>query len=154
VTTGVNLAPVGFRVARVDMRTRAVEKFAGNDLPGAAYMNLQHGFNRPTDVVFAADSSLYVVDWGASNVDREGLKLVPRTGVIFRIYREGQQALRPRGPINVPAAEVEKVHREPEVPNIPETYKETWVPLVAILAAVVLLLLLLVWLVRRVRHRS
>jgi glucose/arabinose dehydrogenase len=153
VTTGVNMAPVGFRISRVDMRTRKVETFAGNDLPGPAYLNLQHGFNRPTDVVFAADGSLYVVDWGASTVDKEGLKLVPRTGVVFRIYREGQPALRQGGPINVPGSEVAKKDREPEVPNVPVTYKQTWVPLAAIAGVLAVVLLGVVWLVRRARRR-
>ena len=153
VTTGLNLAPAGFRIARVDMKTGAVHDFAKNDLPGAAYMNLQHGFNRPTDVLFGADASLYVVDWGASTVDSEGLKLVPRTGVVFRIFRDGQAALRPGGPVNVPAAEVGKADREPEVPNTAATYRQTWAPLLAIAAGIALLVLLLVFLARRTRRR-
>jgi glucose/arabinose dehydrogenase len=153
VTTGVNLAPAGFRVSRVDMKTRTVETFARNDLPGPAYVNLQHGFDRPTDVVFAGDSSLYVVDWGASTVDGEGLKLVPRTGVVFRIYRDGQPPTRPGGPVNVPAAEVRKADREPLVPNTAVTYKQTWRTLAAIGAVVASLLLIGTWLLRRRRAR-
>jgi glucose/arabinose dehydrogenase len=153
LTTGLNMAPAGFRISRVNMTTGAVEAFAKNDLPGAAYMNLQHGFNRPTDVVFAGDSSLYVVDWGASSIDREGMKLVPRTGVVFRIYREGQPAVRPGGPINVAAAQVPKADREPIVPNIADTYRETSLPLLVIVAAVAIVVMLAVWLVRRLRRR-
>jgi glucose/arabinose dehydrogenase len=153
LTTGVNLAPAGFRVSRVDMRTRKVEAFARNDLPGPAYLNLQHGFNRPVDVLFATDSSLYVLDWGASTVDREGLKLVPRTGALFRIYAAAQAPLRPGGPINVPSAEVPRPDREPQVPNIPQAYEEAWPPLALIGVAVAAVILVVALAFRWVRRR-
>jgi outer membrane receptor protein involved in Fe transport len=91
VTTGVNVLPAGFRVVRLDMKTREVHDFATNDLPGPAYLNQQNGFNRPVDVLFGPDRSLYVVDWGASTLNDTGLILVPGTGVVWRIYRDGQQ---------------------------------------------------------------
>jgi glucose/arabinose dehydrogenase len=149
VTTGINLAPGGFRVARVDMKSGEVHDFVKNDLPGPAYVNQQDGFNRPTDTVFAPDGSLYVVDWGASTIDREGLKLVPATGVVWRIYRDGMAAARPHGPIQVQAAGIPREQREPEVPNIPQTYKMVGPTLALVVAAVVLVIVLAVWLWRR-----
>lgn len=154
VTTGLDLAPAGFSVARLDMKTRKVEEFVKNDLPGPAYLNHQDGFNRPVDVVFAADASLYVVDWGASTVDKEGLKVVPRSGVVWRIRPASLPARAPNGPVAVEAASVSvpKDQIEPEVPNKAATYKAVGPTLAVIGAGVVLLLLALVWLWRRRRR--
>ena len=155
VTTGLNLAPAGFAVARLDMKTRKIEDFAKNDLPGPAYLNRQDGFNRPVDVLFAADTSMYVVDWGASTVDKEGLKVVPRTGVVWRIRPASLPARAPNGPVAVEAASVSvpQDQIEPEVPNKPETYKAVGPTLAVIGAGVVLLVLGVVWLWRRRRSR-
>lgn len=64
VTTGVNVRPAGFRVARVDMKTKRVEDFATNKLPDPAYINQQDRFNHLLDVAFAPEASLSVLDWG------------------------------------------------------------------------------------------
>jgi glucose/arabinose dehydrogenase len=139
VTTGVNVLPAGFRVARVDMKTREVHEFAGNDLPGPAYLNQQDGFNRPVDVVFGPDRSLYVVDWGASTLNDTGLVLVPGTGVVWRIYRDGQQtASRSSGPTVVAALGTSEDQRIPEVPNVPETYQMVSGTLALLLGAILL----------------
>lgn len=155
VTTGINLAPNGFAVARLDMRSRKVEAFVKNDLPGPAYVNHQDGFNRPVDVVFAADSSLYVVDWGASTVDKEGLKTVPRSGVVWRIRPASLPPRAPHGPLLVEAASVAVAKKdiEPEVPNKAATYKGVAPTLLVIAAAVVIVLGAVVWIWRRLRHR-
>jgi glucose/arabinose dehydrogenase len=148
VTTGINLAPVGFRVARVDMKSGKVHDFVKNDLPGPAYVNQQDGFNRPTDTVFASDGSLYVVDWGASTIDREGLKMVPATGIVWRIYRDGMTAARPEGPIIVQAVGAPAEEREPEVPNVPETYRMVGTTLALVIGTVVLVIVVAIWLWR------
>ena len=154
VTTGVNVRPEGFRVQRVDMRTREVSDFAWNDLPGPAYINQKDGFNRPVDVVFGPDASLYVVDWGATTMTEKGLELVPGTGVVWRIYPERLSALRPGGPVTAPVAALPPAQRQPEVPNIPATYKGVSGTLALLVGAVVLVLVLLIWLWRRLRRKS
>ena len=152
VTTGINVRPAGFGVARVDMKTREIHDFASNDLPGPAYLNQQNGFNRPTDVVFGPDRSLYVVDWGASTLNDTGLVLVPGTGVVWRIYREGQQtAMRSGGPVVVTAAGIAEDQRTPEVPNIPETYQMVSGTLALLIGGAVLLVVLAVLAWRKMR---
>jgi glucose/arabinose dehydrogenase len=140
VTTGINLQPAGFRVVRVDMKTGEVSDFATNKLPGPAYINQQGGFNRPVDVIFAADTSLYVLDWGASTLTEKGLELVPATGVVWRIYPASEPAKRPNGPVIVPAAAKPEAERQPEVPNIPETYKAL-APTFLIIVGIVLMVI-------------
>jgi hypothetical protein len=133
------------------MRSGTVEDFVQNDLPGPAYVSQQDGFNRPTDAVFAPDGSLYVVDWGASTIDREGLKMVPATGVIWRIYKDGMGVARPQGPIVIDAVPTPRKEREPEVPNVPQTYKMVGASLALVIGVVVVVLVLVVWLWRRRR---
>jgi glucose/arabinose dehydrogenase len=64
VATGANLRPAGYSVVRMDPETLAVEEFASNILPGPSYVNRSGGFDRPTDVAFAPDGSLYVLIGG------------------------------------------------------------------------------------------
>ena len=152
VTTGVNVLPAGFRVARVDMKTGEVHGFASNDLPGPAYLNQQDGFNRPSDVLFGPDSSLYVVDWGASTLNDTGLVLVPGTGVVWRIYRDGSQtAMRAGGPVVVAALGTAEDERIPEVPNVAETYKMAAGTLALLIGGLVLVIGLVVFAWRKVR---
>lgn len=57
VTTGININPAGFGVLRVNMKTREIEEFVENDLPGPAYLNGSEGLNRPSDVLFGPDNA-------------------------------------------------------------------------------------------------
>jgi glucose/arabinose dehydrogenase len=154
VTTGVNIQPVGFRVVRVDMSNGEVHDFASNVLPGPAYINQQGGFDRPSDVVFAPDSSLYVVDWGASTLTEEGLKLTPLTGSVWRIYQEGGIPARPQGALIVEAPpQIPEEQRKPEVRNVPEGW-EMVAPSLALIGGVVFLGIVLVVLLFRLRKRA
>jgi len=151
VTSGTNVDPAGFRVSRVSTTDASVENFATNQLPGPAYINQGGGFDRPSDLAFAPDSSLYVVDWGASNLGPEGLKLTPLTGAIWRIYKDSQQPVRPEGAYIVqPAPQIPEDQRKAEVRNVPEGY-EMLAPQIAI--AVVVLLLVIVGAVLLFRRR-
>lgn len=152
LTTGINLQPAGFRVARVDMESGEVSDFVTNKLPGPAYINQQGGFNRPVDVLFAADASLYVLDWGASTLTEKGLELVPATGVVWRIYPTSGQAKRPNGPVIVPAAAKPEAERQPEVPNIPETY-QALAPTFLIIIGIVLIVMGVFAVVRVLRRQ-
>lgn len=124
VTTGTNLKPAGFRIARVDLDIKQTHDFAANELPGPAHLNRSNGFDRPSDVVFGADNSLYVVDWGASTLGPEGLKYDAGSGKVWRIYKDDtQQAIRPEGPIVVASEEFPNESRKPNIKNVPELYK-------------------------------
>jgi glucose/arabinose dehydrogenase len=141
VASGTNADPAGFRVIRVGTKDGKVEDFALNQLPGPAYINQQGGFDRPSDLVFGPDQSLYIVDWGASNLGAEGLKLTPGTGSIWRIYPKSSKPLRPNGALVVPPApEIPESQRKAEVRNVPEGYKMIAPQL--IIAGVVLVLVI------------
>jgi hypothetical protein len=133
-----------------------VEDFALNQLPGPAYLNQQGGFDRPSDLLFGPDQSLYVVDWGASNLGSEGLKLTPGTGAIWRIYPKSSQPLRPNGALVAPPApEIPENLRKPEVRNVPEGYKMI-APQLLIAGAVILLVVVgavVLWR-RRAAHKT
>ena len=152
VTTGVNVNPAGFSVLRVNMKTKQIDEFVENDLPGPAYLNQQNGLNRPSDVLFGPDASLYIVDWGASALDEKGLMLQPRTGVVWRVYRDSQQPMRPSGPVVVAAEELPIEQQQPMVPNVPETYRMAGGTLALLVGGVVALIALLVWGWRRMRR--
>jgi len=123
ITTGINIKPVGFRVARVNLKNREVVDFASNKVIGPSYLNRQGGFNRPSDVVFGPDDSLYVVDWGAAVATEKGIELVPGTGLVWRIYKDDQKALRPNGAIAVPVKAEPKDERRTLIRNVAESYK-------------------------------
>jgi len=152
-TTGLNVEPSGFQVIRANLQERKTETFASNKVPGPAYLNRQGGFNRPSDVVFGPDNAMYVVDWGASTLTKEGLELVAGSGAIWRIYPESGQALRPNGPITVAADLATDQPKEPIIPNTPEAYKAVlpqwlWViiPLAVIIGGLIL------WRVKRKKN--
>ena len=144
VTTGVNINPVGFGVLRVNLKTREIVDFVDNDLPGPAYMNQSEGLNRPSDVLFGPDSSLYIVDWGAATLDTSGLKLVPGTGVVWRVFKEGQAPLYTSGAVAVPSGGNPPSQIEPMVPNVPETYRMAGPTLALLIGGFVALVVLLV----------
>ena len=87
--TGKTLSPVGFKVARVDVRTGVVHDFAVNKGPknGPATRIGGGGLERPVAVRFSPDgSALYVVDFGVMTMSG---KPQPRlhTGVLWRVTR-------------------------------------------------------------------
>jgi glucose/arabinose dehydrogenase len=150
MTTGVNLRPAGYNIVRLEMKTGKVHDFASNILPGPSYVNRSGGFDRPSDVAFAPDGSLYVLDWGSSTVTDEGLKLVPQTGIVWRIYPSSMAPVRPSGPILVEAssAAIPEARRLPEIRNVLEFYKMVGPSLAVVLGAVVLIILAIVVVVR------
>jgi glucose/arabinose dehydrogenase len=126
VTTGPNVTPSGFSVARVNMKDGTVHDFVSNNVPGPAYINQTKGLDRPSDVVFSPDGTgMIIVDWGASTVTDEGLKLTPLTGAVWRVYKDGEAALRPDGPLKVEAPpQIPEEERKTEVRNVPEAWRE------------------------------
>jgi glucose/arabinose dehydrogenase len=155
VTSGVNMALVGFGVLRVDMKTGEIHDFVKNDLPGPAYLNQQDGLNRPSDVLFGPDGSMYIVDFGGATLDTRGLMLKPETGIVWRVYHDGQQPLMTSGaPIVPPANAMADIRQEqPMVPNVSQTYKMVSSTLAFVVGVLVVLIAAVVVLWRTMRRR-
>jgi glucose/arabinose dehydrogenase len=87
---GKVVAPVGFKVTRVDVETGLIEDFAvNNDPTGPASRTGLAGLERPVAVRFSPDgSSLYVVDFGVMTMIEQGPVPHPETGVLWRITRQ------------------------------------------------------------------
>lgn len=82
-TGGEPLPGVGHRVSRINMKNGKVTTFAINKSGFAASYTGGGGLERPIDVVFGQDESMYVVDFGISG-DGEA-DYLEGTGVIWRI---------------------------------------------------------------------
>ena len=85
--TGSVPKPTGSRVLALDLATGKLEAFAYNSGLAPAGRSLA-GFNYPVDVKFGPDQCMYVVDFGAIEVDGESVNPVPRTGVVWKISRQ------------------------------------------------------------------
>lgn len=87
---GKVVAPVGFKVTRVDVETGLIYDFAVNrDPSGPASRTGLAGLERPVAVRFSPDgSSLYVVDFGVMTTTEQGPVPHPETGVLWRITRQ------------------------------------------------------------------
>lgn len=91
-TTGKVVAPVGFKVVRVDPATGVVQDFAANrgEGGGPASRVGGGGLERPVAVRFdPPGQALYVVDFGVMTVGEKGPEPHAETGVLWRIVREG-----------------------------------------------------------------
>ena len=105
VTTARIGRPVGYKVARVDMTTRAVVDFAVNRIEGPASKLPHAGFERPSDCTFGPDGALYVTDWGEIDIAPEagGVRMQEGTGTLWRIRRTaGPAGERPPTPATFP----------------------------------------------------
>jgi glucose/arabinose dehydrogenase len=90
---GKVLAPVGFKVVRVDVRTGRIEDFAVNRGKGNGPATHQgtHGLERPVAARFdPSGTALYIVDFGVLKM--EGQKAMPQTetGVLWRVVKEAR----------------------------------------------------------------
>lgn len=87
---GKVLAPVGFKVVRVDPATGVIEDFAVNRGPvnGPASKIGGGGLERPVAARFdPAGTALYIVDFGVMTIGPRGPEPRPRTGVLWRVTR-------------------------------------------------------------------
>jgi glucose/arabinose dehydrogenase len=89
---GKVLAPVGFRVVRVNTGDGRVEDFAANraETYGPASKVGGAGLERPVAVRFdPGGAALYIVDFGVMTMSEKGPEPRPGTGVLWRVTREG-----------------------------------------------------------------
>ncbi len=98
-------SPRGFKIVRVDIKTRRVHDFAVNRIQGPASRLPHEGFERPSHCQFGPDGSLYVVDWGQIRIAPEegGIREIIGTGTLWRIRRtKGPRGELPPEPIIIP----------------------------------------------------
>jgi glucose/arabinose dehydrogenase len=89
-TVGKTLAPVGFKVVRVDVKTGVIHDFAVNRAPqaGPASKVRGGGLERPLAVRFdPSGGSLYIVDFGVLTVNGTKTEPRPGTGTVWRARR-------------------------------------------------------------------
>lgn len=79
----------GFAVARCDVETGRWEPFVRNRHPGpASYREDSGGIERPVDCTFGPDGrTLYVLDFGRSDLTESVMLSYAHTGVLWRITR-------------------------------------------------------------------
>jgi glucose/arabinose dehydrogenase len=93
-TTGKVMAPVGFKVVRVDTGTGRVEDFLVNrgKQNGPASRIGTHGLERPVAARFnPAGNALYVVDFGVLLQGERGAVPQKGTGALWRVVRGGSR---------------------------------------------------------------
>ncbi|MEX1184184.1 MAG: sugar dehydrogenase [Gemmatimonadota bacterium] len=86
-------APAGSQIVRIDPETREVVPFvrnrAGGPASGAGAAG--QGMERPFNLRFAPDGSLYIVDYGVVRFDpaneESPVQFPPRTGAVWRVTR-------------------------------------------------------------------
>jgi glucose/arabinose dehydrogenase len=93
-TDPTDLRPVGYRIVRVDPKTKQLAAFVSNRQPGPASMQgkVGEGLERPFDVKFGPDGAMYIVDYGVVKINplrqgREPYEYVPNTGVIWKVSK-------------------------------------------------------------------
>jgi glucose/arabinose dehydrogenase len=78
----------GFRVLAINTSDGTAEVFLRNTHPGPASRHGSGGIERPVDVKFGPDGSLYVLDFGVSTVDPQKQLSYGHTGVLWRVTRD------------------------------------------------------------------
>jgi glucose/arabinose dehydrogenase len=78
----------GFRVQQVNLGTKAVENFLINESGMPASATHEGGLERPLQLEYGPDGSLYVVDFGIVEFTDAGMDAHPGTGVIWKITKE------------------------------------------------------------------
>ena len=91
-TGGKPLPGVGHRVSTINIETGAVNTFAINKSGFAASHTGGGGFERPIDVVFGPDGTMYVVDFGMQTENNQDGQdehgYLPGSGVIWTITKQ------------------------------------------------------------------
>jgi glucose/arabinose dehydrogenase len=92
---GKVMAPVGFKVVRVDLDTGIYEDFARNhgDHSGPASKLGKAGLERPVAARFdPRGETLYIVDFGVVQIENDKVVPKPGTGRLWRITKEERHA--------------------------------------------------------------
>lgn len=87
---GKVMAPVGYRIVRVNLQTGVVQEFAANQgkKTGPASWLGNGGLERPVAVRFSPDGqALYIVDFGIVRTTEAGPLPVPATGAIWKVTK-------------------------------------------------------------------
>lgn len=81
------VAPVGYKVVRVDPDARQVRDFVFNAsaLPASRMKGKVMALERPIDVKFGPDGALYILDLGRVSFETGSPRPVKRTGRVFRL---------------------------------------------------------------------
>lgn len=79
----------GFRVERVSLATGQTSDFLVNRSGQPASATGEGGLERPIQLEYAPDGSLYVIDFGVINITEKGMNATPDTGVVWRVTRTG-----------------------------------------------------------------
>ncbi len=88
---GKVLAPVGFKVVRVNVSNGVIQDFAVNKgkKNGPASWNEGGGLERPVAVKFTPDgNSLYIVDFGIMKMTERGPQPQMNTGVLWKVSKQ------------------------------------------------------------------
>ncbi|MGE4283882.1 MAG: sorbosone dehydrogenase family protein [Clostridia bacterium] len=85
-TGGKPLPGVGHRVSRIDIHTGKVYTFAINKSGYAASHTDDGGFERPIDILFGSDATMFIVDFGLTGENGHH-EYIPETGVIWKVIR-------------------------------------------------------------------
>jgi glucose/arabinose dehydrogenase len=78
----------GFRVQKVNLDTKAVENFLINESGMPASATHGGGLERPLQIEWGPDGSLYVVDFGIIEFTEAGMDAHPGTGVIWKVSKK------------------------------------------------------------------
>ena len=78
----------GFRVQKVNLQTQQVENFLINESGMPASATNGGGLERPLQLEYGPDGSLFIVDFGIVEFNEKGLNAHPDTGVIWRLRKK------------------------------------------------------------------
>jgi glucose/arabinose dehydrogenase len=80
-------APIGYKVVRVDVDSHQVKEFIRNteNKPASKLGKNVMALERPIDVKFGPDGSLYILDFGQLEVRNGKERITDRTGRVFRL---------------------------------------------------------------------
>jgi glucose/arabinose dehydrogenase len=82
----IHYTNAGHRISRIDMKSRTISTFAINKSGFSASLSKEGGFERPSQLIFGPDGTMYIVDSGFNLLGNPQI-FIPNTGVIWRVTR-------------------------------------------------------------------
>lgn len=89
---GVRMGWPGFKVVRVNIRTGETQDFIANRSGKPASASNREGLERPVQLEWGRDGSLYIVDFGRIDFTSQGMNAHPNTGKIWRVTQSERTA--------------------------------------------------------------